>query len=112
MKINLKGFWNDEDGLSMKDYIAIVLMTLYIGLILGTIIFVIIYQTSTTYESTLNKLMSLIALVDDPIKIIITAYFVTNLAGNISVNTNKTETNSSSNSKNENVNSSNNIINN
>ena len=56
--------------------------------------------------------MTWLALVDDTRNIIITTYFVTKLADNISINQNETETNSSSNSKNENVNSSNNIINN
>lgn len=108
MKLSFNGFWNDEDGLSIKEYITIVVMTIYIGLLLGTIVYSLIYQNSENYQTTFNNLMTIISVVDDPIKIIITAYFVTNLAGSLSVST-TSNSNSNTTNKSDIVNTNTNI---
>lgn len=103
LKKTFKTFLNDEDGLTITDYLCILITLLYLILVIVTMIFSLCHPKGM-FEIRYNALRDLLGILDDPVKILLTAYFINGFAGvvkgNYNSNTQTTDETISTNDKN------------
>lgn len=68
-------FLNDADGITITDYICIIITAIYIILMLVCIGFSLMHSANM-YEIRFESLKDLLGILDDPVKILLTAYFI------------------------------------
>lgn len=83
IKKKCNNFLNDNDGMSITDYICVIITAIYLILMITSVIFVLMYDDMTSFELRFSKLESLLGILDDPIKLLLTAYFVNDVAHTI-----------------------------
>ena len=80
---NIKSFLTDDDGISITDYICLVITFIYLLIMVASVIYTLCWQDLNDFELRFSKLQTLLDILDDPLKIILTSYFVNGITGSL-----------------------------